>query len=74
LKLSSDVLAVPLTWLINNIIQEGEIPQAWKKGRVLPLHKKKEKSKVENYRQHDNMAEVIAHRPKTNSRLGRMQL
>jgi hypothetical protein len=41
---------VPLTWLINNIIQEREIPQAWKEGRVLPLHKKKEKSNVENYR------------------------
>jgi hypothetical protein len=50
LKLAPDVLAVPLTWLINNIIQEGEIPQAWKEGRVLPFHKKREKSKVENYR------------------------
>jgi hypothetical protein len=48
--LAPDVLAVPLKWLINNICQEGEIPQAWKEGRVLPLHKKKEKSKVENYR------------------------
>jgi hypothetical protein len=34
---------------INNIIWEGVIPQAWKEGRVLPLHKKKENSKVENY-------------------------
>jgi hypothetical protein len=45
--LAPDVLAVPLTWQINNIIQEGKIPQAWKEGRVLPLHKK---SKVEIYR------------------------
>jgi hypothetical protein len=50
LKLAPDVLAMPLTWLINNIIKEGVIPQAWNEGRVLPHHKKNEKSKVENYR------------------------
>jgi hypothetical protein len=50
LKLAPQVVALPLTWIINKIIQEGEIPQTWKEGRILPLHKKKEKHKVENYR------------------------
>ena len=50
LKLAPDIIALPLTWIINEVIRQGEVPKAWKLARVLPLHKKKEKSKVENYR------------------------
>ena len=49
-KFACDVLVVPLTLLINTAIQEGQVPKTWKEGRVLPLHKKKDKSCVKNYR------------------------
>lgn len=50
LKLAIDVLTTPLCWIINSIILEKEVPEVWKVARVLPLHKKKEKHLVENYR------------------------
>ena len=50
LKLAPEIFAVPLTRIINCIIQDGQIPSVWKKTRVLPLHKKKDKSDVANYR------------------------
>jgi len=50
LKLAPEVVKVPLTWIINCIIQEGSIPRCWKIARVLPLHKKNDKDKPSNYR------------------------
>ena len=50
LKLAPEILAIPLTYIINKVILEGVIPKCWKVARVLPLHKKKSKSSVENYR------------------------
>ena len=50
LKLAGDAVTVPLTWIINKSILSGKVPQAWKKSRVLPLHKKGTKGKKENYR------------------------
>ncbi len=50
LKLAPQVVAVPLTWIINKIILTDTIPNCWKVARILPLHKKKSKNKVENYR------------------------
>ena len=41
---------MPLTWLINNIMTKGEVPNCWKAARVLPLHKGKSKSQIQNYR------------------------
>ena len=49
-KLAPEVLAIPLTWTINKSIIEGKVPAAWKKARVLPLHKKGSKAAKENYR------------------------
>ena len=50
IKMAPEILAVPLTWIVNRSIVEGKVPSGWKRGRVLPLHKKKEKEKKENYR------------------------
>jgi len=50
LKLAPESAAVPLTYIINTVIREGIVPEAWKIARIIPLHKKKEKEKVENYR------------------------
>ena len=50
LKLAPEILAVPLTWVINKTIVSGTVPATWKKGRVIPLHKKSSKVKKENYR------------------------
>ena len=50
LKKTSEVLVVPITWAVNTSIIEGRVPTAWKKGRVLPLHKKGSRSTKENYR------------------------
>ncbi len=50
LKLAPEVVAVPLAWIINKVICTGTIPDCWKVARIIPLHKKKAKDKVENYR------------------------
>ncbi len=50
LKLAPHVVAIPLTYIINTVICNGIIPECWKIAKILPLHKKKAKDKVENYR------------------------
>ena len=50
LKLAPDIVAIPLAFIINTVIRDGEIPKGWKVARVLPLHKKLSKNAVENYR------------------------
>ncbi len=50
LRLAPHAVAIPLTWIINKIIVTGMVPSCWKIARILPLHKKKSKDKVENYR------------------------
>jgi hypothetical protein len=49
LHLAQDVLAVPLTLIINTSIQEGIVPDCWKVAKCMPLHKKKEKTSASNY-------------------------
>ena len=36
--------------LFNMSYRTGKIPQEWKNANVVPIHKKKDKSNVENYR------------------------
>lgn len=40
----------PLTIIINKIIDECKFPETWKLAKIVPLHKKGDKAKVENYR------------------------
>jgi hypothetical protein len=43
-------LSVPLFILFNTIIRSKCYPNAWKQSRITPIHKKGEKSLVQNYR------------------------
>ena len=43
-------LAKPLQIIFQNIIDTGQFPDIWKCANVTPVHKKKDKQIVENYR------------------------
>jgi len=45
-----DIVAMPLCWLFNIIIiTTGCIPKAWKISKIIPVFKKGNRSKIENY-------------------------
>ena len=46
----SSVIVIPLTELINKIVSSSTCPELFKFAHVIPLHKKGEKTSVENYR------------------------
>ena len=50
LKYCASGLASPLSKLYTNFFKSGSIPKLWKLGNVVPVHKKGEKSSVDNYR------------------------
>ena len=50
LKNCSATLAYPLSKMFNLIYNVGYIPSEWKLSNVVPIHKKDDKSSVENYR------------------------
>ena len=50
LKLGAEALAEPLAFIINYSILTGTYPTRWKISKVIPLHKKKDRKSVENYR------------------------
>jgi len=37
-------------WFFNNIYNMRQMPQEWKNSHVIPIYKKSDKQKVENYR------------------------
>ena len=41
IKLSVDVIKVPLTAVINSSISQGEFPECWKWAKIIPVFKKK---------------------------------
>ena len=43
-------LSVPMTEIINRSIQDGCVPQAYKKARLIPLYKKGSAGEFGNYR------------------------
>ena len=43
LKLAADVIATPLTWIINSSFQSGVFPTSWKISKCIPLFKNKGK-------------------------------
>ena len=45
-----DVLAAPLTQIINTSIMTGTFPEEWKEAIVVPIHKKEDKKEMKNYR------------------------
>ena len=50
LKLSAEILAKPLTKLINQSIKENDFPTLLKIAAILPFYKKNERSHKNNYR------------------------
>ena len=50
LKKCAAELSRPLLMLFKKTMNEGQIPQDWKRARIVPIHKKGSKSKPENYR------------------------
>ena len=50
LKIGSDVLVVPLTYIVNYSIVTGKYPSKWKIAKVIALHKKGDKKILKNYR------------------------
>jgi exonuclease III len=58
LKDGYEILGKPVFKLMNKIYEQEEIPEQWKMSRVIPLHKKGPKSKIENYRPISNLCAV----------------
>ena len=50
LKLCGEGLAKPLFKIYNNCVNKNVFPTLWKKGNVIPIHKKDEKYLIKNYR------------------------
>lgn len=50
LKEVADVISPPLTDLYNYSLKCSSVPDIWKKANVTPVHKKDDKTQVENYR------------------------
>ena len=50
LKTCADILLKSITHLINKSIVHGKVPRAWKIAKVIPIHKKGDKSNPDNYR------------------------
>ena len=50
LKEAGDAIVPSLTKLINLSLSSGKVPSSWKKANVIPIHKKDDKSKTNNYR------------------------
>jgi len=44
------LISTPLTFIINHSLLEGEVPSAWKKAKIIPVHKKASKREKSNYR------------------------
>ncbi len=50
-----EYLLKPVHKLLNMIYAQGTIPDQWKTSRIIPLHKKGPKNRVENYRPISNL-------------------
>ena len=50
LKSGADILAIPLTRIINASIEQGTFPESWKEGVVTPVLKKGATTDKKNYR------------------------
>ena len=50
LKLLTPSICKPLTLLFENCLTSGEFPNLWKKGNIVPVHKKGDKQLIKNYR------------------------
>jgi len=51
-------IITPLQWLFNTIIEKGIVPHAWKKARIVPVHKKGDRKLLNNYRPVSNISSL----------------
>ena len=45
-----DSLCSPLEMIFNDCLANGIFPSDWKKGNIVPVHKKNDKQRLNNYR------------------------
>ena len=50
LKICGESISEPLTKIFKNCLSTGYFPQSWKRGNVIPVHKKNSKQDIKNYR------------------------
>ena len=50
LKLCGEAICRPLNIIFKRFLNTGKFPLEWKKGNVVPIHKKDDKQNVKNYR------------------------
>ena len=50
IKLCGEPILIPLTLIFQSAIKHGEFPDSWKKGNIIPVHKKDNKNLLKNYR------------------------
>ena len=50
IKMCGDSIAIPLMIIFNTALNTGVFPDLWKKGNIVPAHKKESKHIVKNYR------------------------
>ena len=50
LKLCGEAICRPLIIIFKTYLNTGKFPSEWKKGNIVPVHKKDDKQNVKNYR------------------------
>ena len=50
IKICGEAICRPLNMIFNECLRLGSFPDIWKKGNIIPVHKKNEKNLVKNYR------------------------
>ena len=50
LKICGDSICVPLEMIFKQALLTGVFPSEWKKGNIVPIHKKGDKQNIKNYR------------------------
>jgi hypothetical protein len=50
IQLCGDSICYPLSIIFNNALKSGIFPDIWKRGNIVPVHKKASKQMVGNYR------------------------
>ena len=50
LKTGKDIIKGHLLEFFNRILSSGKYPTLWRFGLIVPIHKKDDRSKAENYR------------------------
>lgn len=50
LKIAADLIATPVTYLINLSLATNQVPAIWKSANVFPLHKGGDPANINNYR------------------------